>query len=48
MSQPDQFGQLDLTFQTAMSPRRIWRPRDLLGVVRTVLEREFTDIWVEG
>ncbi|MCI0348777.1 MAG: exodeoxyribonuclease VII large subunit [Acidobacteriales bacterium] len=48
MSQPDQFGQLDLTFQAAMSPRRIWKPRDLLGVVRTVLEREFTDIWVEG
>jgi exodeoxyribonuclease VII large subunit len=48
VSQPDQFGQLDLSFQAAMSPRRIWRPRDLLGTVRTVLEKEFTDIWVEG
>ena len=41
-------AQLDLTFQAAIAPRRIWRPRDLLGSVRTVLEREFTDIWVEG
>lgn len=41
-------AQLDLTFQAAITPRRIWRPRDLLGTVRTVLEKEFTDIWVEG
>jgi exodeoxyribonuclease VII large subunit len=48
MSQADQFGQLDLTFQFAAQPRRVWRPRDLVGAVRTTLEREFTDIWVEG
>ena len=42
------FAQLDLSFQAAITPRRIWRPRDLLGTVRTLLEREFTDIWVEG
>lgn len=42
------FGQLDLTFQAAITPRRIWKPRELLGAARTTLEREFTDIWVEG
>lgn len=41
-------GQLDLLFQAAMAPRRIWSPRDLLSAVRTALEREFTDVWVEG
>src|SRR5687768_3879696 len=41
-------GQLDLLFQAAMAPRRIWTPRDLMSAVRTALEREFTDVWVEG
>jgi exodeoxyribonuclease VII large subunit len=41
-------GQLDLLFQAAMAPRRIWTPRDLVSAVRTALEREFTDVWVEG
>src|SRR6266850_7299015 len=48
MSEGDQPGQLDLTFQVSMPSRRVWRPRDLMGAVRTALEREFTDIWVEG
>ncbi|HLK34024.1 MAG TPA: exodeoxyribonuclease VII large subunit [Terriglobales bacterium] len=40
-------GQLDFTFQMAQE-RRIWRVRDLVGAVRTHLEREYTDVWVEG
>ena len=40
-------GQLDFTFQAAQE-RRIWRVRDLVSAVRTRLEREYTDIWVEG
>jgi len=48
MSEGDQPGQLDLTFQVSVPSRRVWRPRDLMGAVRTALEREFTDIWVEG
>lgn len=40
-------GQLDFTFQAAQE-RRIWRVRDLVSAVRTRLEREYTDVWVEG
>ncbi|MGE5206473.1 MAG: exodeoxyribonuclease VII large subunit [Chlamydiota bacterium] len=40
-------GQLDFTFQAARE-RRIWRVRDLVSAVRTHLEREYTDVWVEG
>jgi exodeoxyribonuclease VII large subunit len=40
-------GQLDFTFQAGVE-RRIWRVRDLMGAVRTHLEREYTDVWVEG
>jgi len=40
-------GQLDFTFQMAQE-RRIWKVRDLVGAVRTHLEREYTDVWVEG
>jgi exodeoxyribonuclease VII large subunit len=40
-------GQLDFTFQGAQQ-RRIWRVRDLVSAVRTHLEREYTDVWVEG
>jgi exodeoxyribonuclease VII large subunit len=39
--------QLDFTFQAAQM-RRIWTVRDLVGAVRTQLEREYTDVWVEG
>jgi len=28
--------------------RRIWTVRELMGAVRTALEREYTDVWVEG
>jgi exodeoxyribonuclease VII large subunit len=41
-------SQLDLTFQAPLLARRIWTVRDLLARVRTELEREYTDIWVEG
>ena len=38
-------GQLDFTFQPT---RRIFSVRDLVSAIRTQLEREYTDIWVEG
>ncbi len=43
MSLPDQLG---FTFQEPA--RRIWTVRDLMARARTALEREFTDVWVEG
>src|SRR5215469_2511176 len=44
MSSP---GQLDFSF-TAPPARRIWRVADLVGAVRTTVERGYTDVWVEG
>src|SRR5215467_6850646 len=42
------FGdQLDFTFTQAPA-RRIWRVADLVGAVRTLMERSYTDVWVEG
>jgi exodeoxyribonuclease VII large subunit len=38
--------QLGFTFRA--SDRRIWAVRDLVSAARTHLEREYTDIWVEG
>jgi exodeoxyribonuclease VII large subunit len=40
-------GQLDFSF-TAPPARRIWRVADLVGAVRTTVERGYTDVWVEG
>ncbi|HSE50207.1 MAG TPA: exodeoxyribonuclease VII large subunit [Terriglobales bacterium] len=40
--------QLDLTFQAMAAQRRIWPVRELMAAVRTSLEREYTDVWVEG
>ncbi|HYX53700.1 MAG TPA: exodeoxyribonuclease VII large subunit [Candidatus Limnocylindrales bacterium] len=40
-------GQLGFTFEQAPS-RRIWRVADLVGAVRTTVERSYTDVWVEG
>ena len=40
---PDQLG---LSF--AAPERKIWVVRDLVAAVRTRVEREYTDIWVEG
>src|ERR1700740_2549334 len=39
--------QLGLTF-TIAAARRVWRVADLVGAARTALEREYTDVWVEG
>jgi exodeoxyribonuclease VII large subunit len=42
------FSQLDFTFQAPAPTRRIWTVRDLVAAIRTKVEREYTDIWVEG
>ncbi len=39
----DQFG-----FSFGAPERRVWAVRDLVAAVRTQLEREYSDIWVEG
>src|SRR5260370_17647112 len=41
-------GQLGFTFQPAAATRRVWTPRTLMSSVRTQVEREYGDIWVEG
>lgn len=41
----DPSGQLGFSFQPA---RRVWTVRDLVSAVRTALEREYTDVWIEG
>jgi len=38
--------QLGFTFKAP--ERRVWVVRDLVAAVRTQLEREYTDVWVEG
>jgi exodeoxyribonuclease VII large subunit len=43
MSLSDQFG-----FQFAPLERRIWTVRALVAAVRTHVEREYSDAWVEG
>ncbi len=43
MTSADQMG---FTFRAP--ERRVWTVRDLVSAVRTHLEREYTDIWVEG
>ncbi len=40
---PDQMG---FTFRPP--ERRVWKVRDLVGAVRTHIEREYSDAWVEG
>ena len=39
--------QLGLIFPV-VTARRVWRVADLVGAARTSLEREYTDVWVEG
>src|SRR5437868_7832400 len=48
MNPPDELLQLDLGFQPLAPARRIWTPRELMSAVRTVVEREYSDVWVEG
>ena len=43
MASADQLG-----FTFPVPGRRIWSVRDLVAAVRTHLEREYTDAWVEG
>jgi exodeoxyribonuclease VII large subunit len=43
MSAPDQLG-----FMFIPTARRTWTVRDLVAAVRTSIEREYGDIWVEG
>ncbi len=43
MSSLDQLG-----FNFRPPARRIWTVRDLIASVRTQLEREYTDVWLEG
>src|SRR5437764_872296 len=45
MSLEDQLG---FTFGVEAPSRRIWHVADLVGAVRTTLERSYTDVWVEG
>lgn len=40
-------NQLGFTFEQAIA-RRVWRVGDLISTVRTMVERNYTDIWVEG
>src|SRR3954462_12460504 len=40
--------QLGFTFQALAAQRRVWAVRELMSAVRTALEREYTDVWVEG
>lgn len=42
-SQTDQLG-----FNFRPPERRVWKVRDLVASVRTQIEREFSDAWVEG
>ncbi len=43
----DEQDQLGFSFEIART-RRVWAVRDLIAAVRTTLEREYTDVWVEG
>ena len=43
MSAPDQLG-----FAFPVPSRRTWTVRDLVAAVRAHIEREYTDVWVEG
>ena len=43
----DEQDQLGFSFEIAKT-RRVWAVRDLITAVRTTLEREYTDVWIEG
>ena len=49
MSREDSFApQLDLSFEEPRHARRIWPVRELVGLVRELVEQEWGDVWVEG
>jgi exodeoxyribonuclease VII large subunit len=42
-------GQLGFSFESVQPPqRRIWKVSELVGELRTEIERKFSDLWVEG
>lgn len=44
-----QDGQLGFLFEEPKAaPRRVWKVKELVGEVRTRVERAYADIWVEG
>jgi exodeoxyribonuclease VII large subunit len=48
-SKPSGAGQLGFSFEAAQPPqRRIWKVSELVGELRADLEREFSDLWIEG
>jgi exodeoxyribonuclease VII large subunit len=49
MTWQDPFApQLDLTFEEPRHRRRVWPVRELVGQVRSLVEQEYGDVWVEG
>jgi exodeoxyribonuclease VII large subunit len=40
--------QLGLSFEEPRQTRRIWPVRELVGLVRELVEQEYGDVWVEG
>src|SRR5437588_993684 len=48
MNSPDELQQLDFSFQAQAPARRIWTPHELMSAVRTAVERESGDVWVDG
>ena len=40
--------QLDFVFEEPRQLRRIWPVRELVGEVRSLIEQEYSDVWVEG
>ena len=50
MAQPDQLGsQLDFSFdEPKAAARRIWPVSELVSEMRGLVERRYTDVWVEG
>src|SRR5436305_3542163 len=48
MDAGDTGGQLGMSFQPCAEGRRVWTPRELMSAVRTAVEREYGDVWVEG
>ena len=49
MLRPDTSApQLDFSFEEPQTARRIWPVRELVGVVRELVEQKYGDVWVEG
>lgn len=49
MESAEKSGQLGFSFEVAQPPqRRIWKVSELVGELRAEIEREFSDLWIEG